>query len=69
MKTMGLLKPWAVIYGVSLLAITLDSIFFDEFCNIDSYHYQIDQNRKGMMREIRSNLFLVILERLRNEKD
>jgi hypothetical protein len=39
MTTKRLAKAWGVALGVGILACTIDSLFFDEYCDINSYHY------------------------------
>jgi hypothetical protein len=46
---------WALLYAVTFIGCTLDSMFFDEYCDINSYHYDLNMSRKTMLRDIRSN--------------
>lgn len=56
MKTKQLALSWAFLYGVCFVVCTLDSLFLDDYCDINSYHYNLNQNRKSMMRDIKKKL-------------
>ncbi len=55
MKTKNVMITWALLYAVTFIGCTLDSMFFDEYCDINSYHYDLNMSRKTMLRDIRSN--------------
>ena len=61
MTTKGLILSWAFVYGISFITCTLDSLFLDEYCDINSYHYNLNQNRKILMRDLRSILNIINL--------
>lgn len=42
MHTKQLALSWAFLYGISFVVCTLDSLFLDDYCDIKSYHYNLN---------------------------
>ncbi|KAM3140381.1 hypothetical protein pb186bvf_007541 [Paramecium bursaria] len=55
LKMKKVFRTWSITFLIGSTFCLLDSLFFDEFCNIDSYHYK-DLNRQKMLRELREKL-------------
>lgn len=42
MSTKTTLLTWAVLYTGAAIVCTIDSLYFDEYCDINSYHYDLN---------------------------
>ena len=65
MTARGLLITWGAFYGVAVIACTIDSIFWDDYCDINSYHYNLNQSRKSLMRDLRSKFNLYKIRKIK----
>lgn len=53
-RALPLLKNYGFIFGLGVTFSLLESIFFEDYCDINSYHYQDNISRKSLANEIKN---------------
>ncbi|KRX07060.1 hypothetical protein PPERSA_08737 [Pseudocohnilembus persalinus] len=53
-RMLPLFKNYLYIFGIGVSFSILESICFEDYCDVNSYHYQDDMDRKSMAQKIKS---------------
>lgn len=51
-----LFKTYGFIFGLGVTFSIIESIFFEDYCDINSYHYAEDLNRRKIVEEVKRKL-------------